>query len=360
MKKEEKGKIRIVDIAKMAGVSIGTVDRVLHNRPNLSTKNREKVEAVLKEIQYQPNRSASALARSKPLEIYAFIPQHAIGTYWENVIKGMQHASGEYSDFKVHTTIVYYDPYNLYAFETSAQQLLDAQPDGVIMVPTEPHYSRKVVDKLNEAKIPHLFIDSEIPAYQPLAFFGQDAHKSGYFAARMLMLLNPTHEPLLVFRKIYAGISGSNQQDRRQQGFETYMTNKYPDVPIHYLDLPAMQPDEDELMLDRFFADHPDAKVGVIFNSNAFIIGHYLAKKNRSDFHLLGYDLINQNINLLRDGHIDFLIDQSPKKQGHLCVQTLCDYILFGTKPAPYNYIPIQLVTHEILDDFIQSEMEYE
>lgn len=48
-------KIRIKDIAERSGVSVGTVDRVLHNRPNVSGKARAKVETVLKEINYQPN-----------------------------------------------------------------------------------------------------------------------------------------------------------------------------------------------------------------------------------------------------------------------------------------------------------------
>ena len=43
-------KIRIKDIAEKTGVSVGTVDRVLHNRPNVSKSVREKVEAVLKNI----------------------------------------------------------------------------------------------------------------------------------------------------------------------------------------------------------------------------------------------------------------------------------------------------------------------
>ena len=43
-------KIRIKDIAELSGVSVGTVDRILHNRPNVSKAAREKVEKVLKEI----------------------------------------------------------------------------------------------------------------------------------------------------------------------------------------------------------------------------------------------------------------------------------------------------------------------
>ena len=43
-------KIRIKDIAERAGVSVGTVDRVLHERPNVSKSAREKVEKALKEM----------------------------------------------------------------------------------------------------------------------------------------------------------------------------------------------------------------------------------------------------------------------------------------------------------------------
>lgn len=62
-------KIRIKDIARLANVSTGTVDRVLHNRGEVSAKSREKVEKVLKEINYQPNIYASALASKKKIHI---------------------------------------------------------------------------------------------------------------------------------------------------------------------------------------------------------------------------------------------------------------------------------------------------
>ena len=54
--------IRIKDIAERAGVSVGTVDRVLHNRPNVSKVALEKVNKALEEMDYKPNVYASALA----------------------------------------------------------------------------------------------------------------------------------------------------------------------------------------------------------------------------------------------------------------------------------------------------------
>lgn len=51
-------------IAERAGVSIGTVDRVLHDRPYVKEEVRRRVLEVMEELDYQPNRVASALATS--------------------------------------------------------------------------------------------------------------------------------------------------------------------------------------------------------------------------------------------------------------------------------------------------------
>ena len=62
---KEFSNIRIVDIAKMAGVSVGTVDRVIHNRGRVSEENRKKVQAILEMVNYQPNLMARSLEIGK-------------------------------------------------------------------------------------------------------------------------------------------------------------------------------------------------------------------------------------------------------------------------------------------------------
>ena len=62
-------RVRIKDIAKMADVSVGTVDRVIHGRSGVSESSRKRVEEILKQLDYQPNMYASALASNKK---YAF------------------------------------------------------------------------------------------------------------------------------------------------------------------------------------------------------------------------------------------------------------------------------------------------
>ena len=55
----------IKDIAELAGVSKGTVDRVIHKRGKVSSKALEQVNKVLDQIEYKPNPIAKSLKNNK-------------------------------------------------------------------------------------------------------------------------------------------------------------------------------------------------------------------------------------------------------------------------------------------------------
>ena len=101
-------KVRIKDIAEKSGVSVGTVDRILHNRPNVSKSAREKVEKVLKEINYQPNMYASALAYNKSYTFYIIMPMHESEAYWQEIEEGAMKACDARRDFHIDVQVAYY------------------------------------------------------------------------------------------------------------------------------------------------------------------------------------------------------------------------------------------------------------
>ena len=89
---KQQDRIRIKDIAQMAGVSVGTVDRVLHSRSGVSESSRIKVEEILQKLNYQPNMYASALASNKKYRFACLLPSHNEGDYLERC--GARHATG--------------------------------------------------------------------------------------------------------------------------------------------------------------------------------------------------------------------------------------------------------------------------
>ncbi len=344
-------RIRIKDIAKMADVSVGTVDRVIHERSGVSESSRIRVEKILKQLDYQPNMYASVLASNKKYTFACLLPLHDEGEYWTEVKSGISDAIKTYSDFNVDVQLSYYDPYDYHSFAEASDEILESKPDGVMFAPTVPKYTKPFTDELKVHNIPYIYIDSNIKEEPGLSFFGQNSRRSGYFAARMLMLLaGKDVTEIVIFRKINEGIVGSNQQERREIGFREYMKEHHSDCRIWELDLHAKQNSEDTQMLDDFFRAHPHVKNGITFNSKVYIIGEYLQKRQKSDFNLIGYDLLQRNVDCLKQGSIYFLIAQQPSLQGFNGLKALCEHLILKKEIASENFMPIDLLTKENID----------
>ncbi len=94
--------MKIADIAKAAGVSIGTVDRVIHDRGRVSKETREKIEKIIEDSGYKPNIMASNLKKGTTITIGVLIPLlSSEGGYWQKIYDGMRTAMEEVSHFSI-------------------------------------------------------------------------------------------------------------------------------------------------------------------------------------------------------------------------------------------------------------------
>ena len=344
-------KIRIKDIAAKAGVSVGTVDRVLHNRPNVSKEAKEKVDNVLKEINYQPNMYASALAYNKSYTFYVILPKHASEAYWEEIEEGVYKACEARRDFRIEVKIMYYKRFEIETFVKTYQECLEQAPDGVVVVPSELEETKNFTDLMHERDIPFILLDSYMPDLKPLSFFGQDSFQSGYFAAKMLMLIACNETEIVLMKQMKNGKVASKQQDNREVGFRHYMRDHFPQIKITVLDLPLdySKKEYDDIM-ERFFSSHPHVRHCITLNSKAHIVGDFLLRTNRRNVQIMGYDMVAKNATCLREGSISFLIAQHAFMQGYECVDTLFQAIVLRNKVTPVNYMPIEILTKENVD----------
>ena len=353
-----KEKIRIKDIAEKAGVSVGTVDRVLHNRPNVSAPARKKVEAALMEMNYQPNVYASALAYNRSYLFYMVIPEHEYEAYWDEIEDGARKAMETRRDFHIDVKFLYYKRFNKEAFIAAATQCLEANPDGVVVVPADLETTRTFTDQMHERHIPFVMLDSYMPDLRPLAFFGQDSFSSGYFAARMLMLIASQDKEILLVKRTKDGQVTSKQQMNREVGFRHYMRDHFPEITIEELDLPyeSSRKEYDE-MLEKFFTAHPDVHNCITLGSKAHVVGTFLLRTNRRDIQIMGYDMVAKNVECIRQGSISFLIAQHAYQQGYSSVDALFKAIVLKRKVDPVNYMPIELLTKGNIDFYRRTQL---
>ena len=349
-------KIRIKDIAERAGVSVGTVDRVLHKRPNVSESALKRVEKVLKEMNYQPNVYASALAYNKSYTFSCLIPKHSSEAYWEEIEIGAMKAVEARRDFYIDLEIMYYSRLDSNSFIETYQKCLRKNPDGVILVPTTLEVTRQFTDELHDRNIPFILLDSYMPSLQPLSFYGQDSIQSGRFAARMLMLIAQKEESIMLMRQTKDGKMASRQQENREVGFRHYMEENFPNIKILEVNLPL---DEErkryDHILEKFFSEHPEVHHCITLNSKAHIVGTFLLKTHRHNVQIMGYDVVHKNADCLREGSISFLIAQHAYQQGYFSVDSLFRAIVLKKKVEPVNYMPIDLLMRENIDFYHRS-----
>lgn len=345
-------RIRIKDIARLAEVSVGTVDRVLHGRLGVSESSKKRVEQILKELNYRPNVYASALASNKKFLIVYILPEHGEGSYWCDIEKGIKQASETFTDFHLSIAPLFYDPYTPDTFDVCIRETIAQNPDGVVVSPTLPEKTFLLVGELNKAEIPFVFIDSNLPELNPLAFFGQNSIQSGYFAGSMLMLPAREERQVVIFRHIHGGKAEQmNQQRFREKGFRNYMSQHHPDCQILELNIDVKLPvEERDSLLDTFFAKYPNIRCGLTFNSQVGAFGEYIEKRGISNFRLLGYDLLGRNVKCLKNGSVRFLIAQQPIRQGYNSIDELSRHLIFKKEVKQLNFMPIDLLTADNVD----------
>lgn len=346
----------IKDIARMAGVSAGTVDRVLHNRGDVSTQSREKVQKVLDEIDYQPNMFAIGLAAKKKYNFVCVIPYYIEHDYWHSVATGIARAHDELRPFNINVNYLYYQHGDRNSYESVCNQLEETAMDAVLLAPNFRETTLALLEKLDDRNIPYAFIDYNIEGTKALKYIGQDSYTSGYIAAKILIRNYAPGQELALFLNNNKENPSEIQMQRRLKGFMQYITEEYPAVNIHEVILNKANPENNKEILDQFFQLHPQAMLGAVFNSRIHQVGKYLHETGLRMQGLIGYDLLQNNVEYLKSGEISCLIGQRPGLQGYCGIKSLCDFVVFKKPTPPVKYMPIDILIKENIDFYFEIE----
>ncbi|MDR1343614.1 MAG: LacI family DNA-binding transcriptional regulator [Prevotellaceae bacterium] len=354
--KKSDERIRIKDIATLANVSAGTVDRVIHNRGGVAPESKKRIEEILNEMNFKPNKMAQLLAVKKEYKLVVLLPEAVQGDYWWDIIEGIKRAEEEVADYHVKTEILQFNQYNMESFAGLAQRLLEMNPAGVLMAPFFRREVLKLTKELEERSIPFVFVDSNVESVNSLAYYGQQSHQSGYVAAKiMLSSLEQFSTILLVHMQRSGGTSiGSNQTARREEGFLAYI-EKYSlesSYQIVRVNLHAEDDGGNEALLEEVFSQNQNIRGIVMFNSRIYRIADFLEKRKIRNIRTIGYDLLERNVQYLKNGMVECLIAQRPQLQGYYGLTALARHLAFKQVSKSVCYMPIDILFKENITDY--------
>ena len=182
-------KYTIKDIALLAGVSKGTVDRVLHKRGKVSEIALKKVNEILEEIDYKPNPIAKNLKNNKIYRLCVLVPDALLDSYWEPCSEAIKEVENEFQNFGVKIEKFVFDPGNTTSFSKSALSVINTSPDALLMVPLFQKEAKHIVELCNEENIKISIFNNFIDTNFTTNFIGQDLFQSGRVAAKLLDIL---------------------------------------------------------------------------------------------------------------------------------------------------------------------------
>jgi len=178
----------IYDVAKRAGVGIGTVSRALNDSPRISPETKARVLKAMEELDYQPHAMARGLARKKTNMIAVIVPFFT-GYFFLELLRGVQQEVSLHE----YDLILYSLDHQTEKVETFLEKtLLERRVDGVLLISSQisDHYAALFRKK----KLPIVLVDSYHPQLDSITVRNREG---AYLATRHLIELGHTQVAMI-------------------------------------------------------------------------------------------------------------------------------------------------------------------
>ena len=345
-------KYTIKDIAELAGVSKGTVDRVIHKRGKVSQKALEKVTKLLKEIDYQPNLIARNLKNNKVYRICILMPDPKMDPYWEPCIDGINNVINELTAFGIRIETLFFNPKSTKSFLDANVTIKEMAPDALFLVPLFYTETLIALNNYNTLGIKISAFNNRNESKAINSFVGQNLHKSGRVAAKLMESTMKNHGDIVIIH-IDEKYKNSIHMQEKEKGFREYF--KQSEVFKDSIITLKLNHSDLESSLTTFSAEHPNLSGIFVTTSKVYQVAEIIQNKGQKKLTLIGYDILNENVAYLKNGVIDYLIHQNPKQQAYLGLKVLAEHLLFEKELPDEILLPIDIINSENVTPFMRD-----
>ena len=305
--------VTLAEIAALAGVSRGTVDRALNDRGRVDPKVAARVRRIAAERGYRPNRAGRMLARAKnPIRI-GVIVQSVETMFMHTVFEEIERASAHFTTTGAEVLVRPLEGVDAQQQLDVIDELLEAGVQGIALSPAEDERVRARIQELSE-RMPVVTFNSDLPDSRRLCFVGQDIYKAGRVAGGLMSRCVPAGSQLL------ATVGNLKFDGHRQRlaGFR----DRIREAGFPMEDLVVAETFNDYETTFRVVTEAIDRypRLRGIYMANLSVSGCAAAIEQagkKGAIRLICHDLNESVRQLLLRGSIDFTIPQNLRQQGY-------------------------------------------
>jgi LacI family transcriptional regulator len=327
-------KVTIIDVANEAGVSFGTVSRVINNDVHVKDETRERVLQAMERLGFVANRQARSLAGGKSNSIGVLVPDLGTG-YIGEIIRGID-AELTLTDLD----LILYTTHRTASKEANyVANLAKGMVDGLLLV--LPRNPSDFIGTLTERSFPFVLIDHQGTGHDCPAV-GATNWQGAYNATEYLIKLG--HERI-------GFITGSMDLGcavDRLEGYRSALrTHHLSDVPELIYEGTFFQPDG--FAGASVLLDLPVPPTAIFASNDIMAMGAMDAVRDRglripTDISIIGFDDIPQ-ASLVRPALTT--VNQPLEKMGRVATQMLLDLLRQPDRMAGRIELPTELVVRD-------------
>jgi LacI family transcriptional regulator len=339
----------VIEIAKKAGVSIGTVDRVLHHRGRVSNDTQKKIEQIIADEGFQPNPLARHLKRGHGYKIGLLIPDRSMENgYWTQQYEGMAAGAEKLSAFAFEIKTFEYMRTDRLSLKEQFERMCKSDCCAYVIAPLMQEEMLVLLSGKNALPItkPYCFIDSPLPGASPLCTVAQNPFQAGYTAAHLTRLCAGRSGDFAVIKPF----SEAYNLNERVRGFcKWFKEHPYEGNAVTVI---CSDSSDRSISAEVYKLAGADKELAGICTVNEAT--HVTAEKVdllglKKNIAVTGFDLVAENCAGLKSDKIDGLISQNPCEQGKTVMMNLYRKLVLEEDPDENTEIPIDIYFKENL-----------
>ena len=333
--KNQKQKLELVkkptvnDLARVAGVSLATVDRVLNRRPGVRAVTVQKVQKAIDELGYVRDTAAANLARNRVYN-FLFVLPDTDNEFVEAISSQIAEQSRDQFIERTRIAIKKVAPFEPQDIVNILDAVDGLDVDGVAVFGPETPSVRDAVKRLRDKGVPVVALVSDLPSSERDHFVGIDNVSAGRTAAQLMGRFVHREGKVLVL----TGSRLARDHLERRQGFDLVVAEEFPHLEVVASVEGRDDPDLIYKMMPEIFETYPDL-VGIYSSAagNAGLIQFLSENKLSKDLVIIAHELTPLSRKALRLGTFDALISQDT---GHI-VRSAVRLLRATSDKVPFN-----------------------
>jgi LacI family transcriptional regulator len=329
--------ITIKDIAALAGVSRGTVDRVLHNRGRVKSDVKDRIMAIAQNAGYKPSRAAKQLVAQRQKLKFGIICHNDANGFWSSVLQGVDSIEQELAEYSITVLRRYFNSFEPEDELAFIDELVAEGISGLVIVPLNDDKIREKLKHVQAAGIIIVTINSEINGFNSFCYIGNDYYRNGRTAAGLLHLFSRGEARNLMI------LTGTYFMMSHQQRIDGFIRE------LAILDFPYTFSGSFEITADGEFAykttfnllrQYPDTDAIFTAAGNVGAVCQAIKDLNRAGRIIhIAFDLSPMTRPRLIEGSLTAVIGQEAFRQGYQSLKILFDYLVCGIEPECYHIL---------------------